>query len=469
MATFLRAASVVFLTMLAAKLLVAGAGAAVSDTTDLNIPRIYSYPDRALVHAKNTEITSVSIVAGVDAGVSPGSYNGDGILATNATLNKPTYATLDAQGNIFISDSRNSRIRRVDKNTGIITTVAGTGDPGFSGDGGLATLAGINCPLEITFDVFGDMFFYDFYSRRIRRITSTGIINTMVGTGEDAVYGSAVKFNGENILGTSTNIAYVAGLACDSEGNLFYSDIGFNRIRKLTRNTNIVNTVAGTGLDPPDGTTYNNVMALDTNIYPTYLVFDSSGNLYFNKRGTGFLKLTMTTGLITTVETNNRVIYVLIDGSDNFYYSPTFRPYVTLGERYEVRKIAAGSGLTTTVAYDLPKATYLDAAGALYIPVYANNTVLKYALDSGITAPPTRQPTSQSAPPTRPPVTVTAPPTRLPVTVTAPPTRPPVTVTVPPTRQSTPNVAPIRPSKKPTKCPRGKKPSRKPRCPPPRQ
>ena len=447
MGTFLCAASVVFLTMLTAKLLVAGAGAAVSDTTDLNIQRIYSYPDRALVHATNTEITSVSIVAGVDVGMSPGSYNGDGILATKATLNEPTYATLDAQGNVFISDSKNSRIRRVDKNTGIITTVAGTGDPGFSGDGGLATLAGINYPQAITFDYFGDMFFYDSYNLRIRRITSTGIINTMVGTGEAAVYGSGVKFNGENILGTSTNIAYVVGLACDSEGNLFYSDIGFYRIRKLTRNTDIVTTVAGTGIFPPDGTTYNNVMALNTNIYPTCLVFDSSGNLYFrNRAGTGFLKLTMTTGLITTVETNNRVIYVLIDGSDNFYYSPTFRPYVTLGERYEVRKIAAGSGLTTTVAYDLPKATYLDAAGALYMPVSANNTVLKYTLDSGVTAPPTRQPTSQSAPPTRPPVTVTA----------------------PPTRQSTPNLAPIRPSKKPTKCPRGKKPSRKPRCPPPR-
>jgi hypothetical protein len=395
MATFLCAASVVFLTMLAVKLLVAGAGAAVSNTTDLDIPRIYSYPERALVHATNTEITSVSIVAGVDAGVSPGTYNGDGILATKATLNEPTYATLDAQGNVLISDSRNSRIRRVDKNTGIITTVAGVGDPGFSGDGGLATLAGINYPQEITFDVFGDMFFYD--SGRIRKITtSTGIITTVVGSGEVAVYGSAVKFNGENILGTSTNIAYVAGLACDSEGNLFYSDLGFYRILKLTRSTGIVNTVAGTGLFPPDGTTYNNVKALDTNIYPTYLVFDASGNLYFrNRAGTGFLKLTMTTGLITTVETNNRVIYVLIDGSDNFYYSPTFRPYVTLGEGYEVRKIAAGSGLTTTVAYDLPKATYLDAAGALYMPVSANNTVLKYTLDSGITAPPTRQPTSQ--------------------------------------------------------------------------
>ena len=114
--TFLRTASVVFRTMLAAKLLVAGAGAAVSNATDPKIPRIYSYSDRTLIHA-TFATTTVSIVAGVDAGVSSGSYNGDGILATTATLNQPSYATLDAQGYKFICDSRNNRIRTVDKIT----------------------------------------------------------------------------------------------------------------------------------------------------------------------------------------------------------------------------------------------------------------------------------------------------------------------------------------------------------------
>lgn len=449
MVTLLHAASAVFLTMLAARLLVAGAEAAVSNATDTNIPRIYSYSDRALIHA--TFATTESIVAGVDAVVPSGSYNGDDILATTATLNEPLYATLDAQGNIFISDSRNNRIRRVDKNTGIITTVAGgSSASAFSGDGGLATLAGINYPKEIIFDLFGDMFFSDWSNKRIRKITtSTGIITTVVGTGE-------TKFNGENILGTSTSTSSVSGLACDSEGNLFYSDLGFYRIRKLTRSTGIVNTVAGTGLYPGSETNYNNVVALKTNVNPTCLIIDASGNLYFTRgSGTGYLKLTMTTGTITTKETNDIVFTLLIGGSGNIYFGRYFNPR---GQVFEVVKIGADGGfesVANNLVNKLP--TYIDAADALYVPAPGSNIVLKYTPHNGVTAPPTRQPTPQSAPSTRPPVTITA-----------PPTRPPVTVTAPPTRQSTPNLAPIRPSHKPTKFPRGQKPSRAPRSRPPR-
>lgn len=108
------------------------------------------------------------------------------------------------------------------------------------------------------------MFFSDFDNKHIRKITtSTGIITTVVGTAE-------TKFKGENILGTSTSTSSVYGLACDSEGNLFYSNFGNYRIRKLTRSTGIVNTVAGTGFYPGSQTTYNNVEALKTNVNPTY-------------------------------------------------------------------------------------------------------------------------------------------------------------------------------------------------------
>ena len=440
MMTFLRAASVVFLTTLAAKLLIAGAGAAVSNTTDTNIPRIYSHSERTLIHATFTEM-SVSIVAGVNA-LTPGSIDGDGSLATEVTLDYPNWVTLDAKGNIFISEAANNRIRKVDKNTGIISTVAGgRGRSAFSGDGGLATLAGISNPFVMIFDLFGDLFFSDVLNKRIRKITtSTGIINTVVGTG-------STEFNGEDMLGTSASVALVAGLACDSEGNLFYTDFEHKRIRKLTRNTGIVKTVAGTGNFAGMGTNFNNVEALKTNINPTSMIIDASGNLYFtsNSFGTGFLKLTMTTGIITTVETYDRVGSLLIDGSGSIYYAKYYGYIGTSpsgSQVFSLVKIGAG-GSFEIITNNLVEAnpTYVDAAGALY--AYTRYTVLKFTQNNFITAPPSRQPTLKSVPPTCPLVTVTA----------------------PPTRQLTP---PPQPRNKPTKCPRGKKPSRKPRSPSPR-
>ena len=388
------------------------------------------------MHATFTEM-SVSIVAGVDAST-PGSFDGDGVLATIVTLDFPNWVTLDAKGNIHISEAANNRIRKVDKNTGIISTVAGgRGRSPFSGDGGLATLAGISGPFVMIFDVFGDLFFFDVFNKRIRKITtSTGIINTVVGTG-------SAGFNGENILGTSSSVDVVLGLACDSEGNLFYTDFGDFRIRKLTRSTGIVRTVAGTGNFAGSGTIFNNVEALNTNVNPTNLIIDASGNLYFQNQGfgtNGFLKLTLTTGIITTVETDDIVAGLIIDGSGSIYYSKYYGTSPTGSSIYSLVKIGAG-GSFEIITNNLVEATptYVDAAGALY--AYTRYTVLKYTQNNYITAPPTRQPTLKSVPPTCPLVTVTA----------------------PPTRQLTPHCT----TKKPTKCPRGKKPSRKPRSPSP--
>jgi hypothetical protein len=134
------------------------AGAAVSDATDANIPMIYSFSARGLIEA------SFTIIAGTDHPY--GAYNGDSIPANTAYLNFPMNIQFDTLGNLQINDFRNDRIRKVDKDTGIITTVVGTGQTRFNGDGILAVYAAL-MPTGFTFDVSGDMFVSDLMNYRI--------------------------------------------------------------------------------------------------------------------------------------------------------------------------------------------------------------------------------------------------------------------------------------------------------------
>ena len=295
-----------------------------------------------------------------------GGYNGDGILATTATLRGPMGITFDGQGHLFIADSVNSRVRRVDKSTGIVTTVAGTGEWRYSGDGGLATLANMYITSSIVFDVYGDMYIADSFNYRIRKVTtSTDIISTVVGTGEG-------EFNGENISGTATSISEPGSIACDSEGNLCYADRYGARIRKLTRSSGLVNTVAGTGVSGGNEANLDNVVALDANINPTSPVIDALGDLYFVcGTSTGFRKLTMSTGIITTIETYDRPDYLFIDKIGNIYYATDDTPFSENGQylQRKIFKVAKSSRLTTMVANNLGTvlAFYVNDSGDIYV------------------------------------------------------------------------------------------------------
>ena len=148
MASFLRAANIVLLTIL----LVAksfATRAAVSDASEANIPAIFSFSERALIES------SFSTIAGTDDPY--GGYNGDSIPANTAQLNFPMKIEFDTLGNLHFDDFRNLRIRKVDKDTGIITTVVGTGQAYYNGDGILAVYAAL-LPSGFTIDVFGDLF-----------------------------------------------------------------------------------------------------------------------------------------------------------------------------------------------------------------------------------------------------------------------------------------------------------------------
>ena len=190
---------------------------------------------------------TISTVAGTM--LSPG-FSGDGGPATSARLSSQAYGiALDAAGNVYIADTLNQRIRKVTKATGIITTIAGTGAAGFSGDGGPATSATFNTPLGVAVDSVGNVYVSDQQNDRIRKIATNGIITTFAGSAP-----AGANFDGDTPKSpTLAHLSHPHGLAIDSQDNLYIADTGNMRIRKVTKSTGQISTVAGTG-GPSGGT-----------------------------------------------------------------------------------------------------------------------------------------------------------------------------------------------------------------------
>jgi RHS repeat-associated protein len=185
------------------------------------------------IHAITGTISTV-------AGSGIGGFAGDNGQATQARLNQPNDVTLDATGNILIADRNNHRIRRVDAATGIITTITGSG-AGFSGDGGLATQARLNTPQGVALDAAGNIFIRDSGNRRVRRIDAiTGIIRTVAGTGVDG-------FAGDGGPATAARFGFGGFIEVDAAGNLWIADAFNNRIRRVDAATGIITTVIGSG------------------------------------------------------------------------------------------------------------------------------------------------------------------------------------------------------------------------------
>jgi sugar lactone lactonase YvrE len=174
----------------------------------------------------------ISTVAGIDRVInSPidpqpgGGYNGDNRPATTARLFGPRDIALDGHGNLFIADALNHRIRRVDADTGLITTVAGTGTAGYNGDYRKATTAQLNDPGAVTVDRHGNVLIADIANARIRRVDArTGQINTVVGTGTPG-------YNGDNKRATTANVYVPVGLHVDRSGRLYIADTFNAKIR----------------------------------------------------------------------------------------------------------------------------------------------------------------------------------------------------------------------------------------------
>ena len=182
------------------------------------------------------------------AGGVAGGYSGDGGPANEAKLTEPRGIFIDEKGVIYIADTNNHVIRRVGID-GVITTVAGTGDPGYSGDGGPATEALIRDPWDVAVDSRGNMYIAGNYNQVVRRVDPDGIITTYVGTGKlgEGSVGGEGAFNGEDGEATKVDLFRPRGLALDRSGNLYISDSQNHRIRKVGFFTEFLTTVAGAG------------------------------------------------------------------------------------------------------------------------------------------------------------------------------------------------------------------------------
>ena len=210
------------------------------------------------------------------AGTGQVGSTGDGGAATAAVLNAPRMVLADASGNIYIADTTNNKIRMITASTGIITTIAGTGAGGSTGDGGLAKSALLNAPYGMALDASGNLYIGDKNNNKIRMITaSTGIITTIAGTG---VVGST----GDGGLATSALLNAPQGVTIDLSGNIYIADTANNRLRMITKSTGIITTIAGNGtatltIPPLTG----NIPTSIACAVPQDIKVDINGNIYF--------------------------------------------------------------------------------------------------------------------------------------------------------------------------------------------
>lgn len=168
-------------------------------------------------------------------------FGGDGGLAIKALLNFPTAAAVDAAGHLYIADTMNHRIRRVDADSGRITTIAGVGQPRFSGDGGLAASAGLSEPSALAITDSSILYVADQNNNRVRAIDlRTGLIRTVAGTG-------AAAYNGDGIPAIEAALAGPSGLAVGVDGTLFIADTFNGRIRSVDPSTGTIQTIVGDG------------------------------------------------------------------------------------------------------------------------------------------------------------------------------------------------------------------------------
>ena len=306
--------------------------------------------DLLIADSFNNVIREVNYASGIITTVA-GNGAGDGLAATSAALHGPEGVAVDAAGDIFIADTFNNRIREVNHATGVITTVAGDGVRGYSGDGKAATSAELDDPFGLAVDSAGDIFIADTGNNRIREVHhATGLITTVAGNG-------ASRYSGDGIAAINASLNGPLGVAVDVVGDLFIADTYNDRIREVNHATGIITTVAGSGLSGFSGD--DNAATSAKLNYPQSVALDAAGDLFIVDSGNRRIReVNHATGVITTVAGNG---------------DPGYSGYSGDGQLATSAELASPTGVAVDAAGDLfiadhesvahPAGLTVDAAG----------------------------------------------------------------------------------------------------------
>ena len=286
------------------------------------------------------------------AGNGTASSYGDGGQATAAALHSPTSVAVSPDGDLFIADALNNRIREVSAATGVITTVAGTGVAGYSGDGGPATSAKLSDPIGVALDSSGNLFIADSVNNVIREVhIATGVITTVAGDGTPGDHGDGGAATAAELFGPTS-------VAVDSSGNLFIADTNNVLIREVSAATGKIATVAGNGLTGSSGDG-GPATSAKLNL-PQGVAVDSSGNLFIADTGNSLVReVTQTTGTISTVAGNGGAgssgnggpaTSAELDAPTNIAIDPAGNVFIADSNNNEIREVSAATGKITAVA-----------------------------------------------------------------------------------------------------------------------